>query len=301
MAFTRPSKNDPQHLWTFLFFVAFGFTVYSIVLALISTFYIQSYCIMCILSYAVNLILLYLTWIVRKRFKCGSFYPAFKNDFKYILNRPRSLVAGILIFGSIILALFLFLPSYWELTAPTLSRNISTGVTSDGHPWIGADKPKLEIVEFSDYRCFQCKKMHFYLRKLISSYPDKIRLIHRHFPMDNVINPIVKKPFHKGTAKLAIFSMAAAEMGKFWEVNDLIYSIPRQANTVNFQKLAAKAGLDFQKIKPLLQDRNLWNRLIKDIKEGLKYKITGTPCFIINKQVYSGRIPPDVFRKHGIL
>ena len=45
------------------------FSGYSVVLAFISSFYIGAYCIVCIYTYAVNFLLAYMTWLVRKRFE----------------------------------------------------------------------------------------------------------------------------------------------------------------------------------------------------------------------------------------
>ena len=46
-------------------------------------------------------------------------------------------------------------------------------------------------MEFTDYQCFQCRKMHYYLRKLVARYPDKIRITHCSFPMDQEFNPLL--------------------------------------------------------------------------------------------------------------
>jgi hypothetical protein len=94
---------------------------------------------------------------------------------------------------------------------------------------------------------FNAKKCIFFSAGLFESHPDKIRLVHRHFPMDHTINPIVNQPFHTGAAKLAIVSLFAAEKDKFWEMNDILFNIDRQTETVNIQDLAQKPGLILKK------------------------------------------------------
>ena len=71
--------------------------------------------------------------------------------------------------------------------------------------------------EFTDYLCFQCRKMHYYLRDLVARYPDKIRLVHRNYPMDHEFNPMVKEPFHVGAGKMALLAIHAAASGSFLE------------------------------------------------------------------------------------
>jgi protein-disulfide isomerase len=252
---------------------------------------------MCILSYAVNLMLLYFTWIVRKRFECEPILKAIVLDIRYLLSYPKTLVPVTSVFSMGAVLMVLFFPSYWNMTPSVLSKDVPTGITQDGHHWIGAEDPELVIVEFSDYRCFQCKKMHFFLRRIIENNPDKIRLVHRHFPMDHIINPIVNQPFHNGAAKLAIISLFAAEKDKFWEMNDALFEIDRQTETVNIQDLAQKTGIDFEEMKHAFSKQELWIKLHQDIQDGLKYGLTGTPGFVIDEQVYLGQIPPDVLRR----
>jgi uncharacterized membrane protein/predicted DsbA family dithiol-disulfide isomerase len=297
LLFAWPENARRKRIWTLLFLISLGFTIYSLVLAVISTYRIHSYCIMCILSYAVNLLLLYFTWIVRKRFQCEPILKAIQLDIRYLLNYPRTIIPITSVFGVGAVLMLLYFPAYWHMNPPDLSKEINTGVTGYGHPWIGAENPELVIVEFSDYRCFQCKKMHFFLRRIIESHPDKIRLIHRHFPMDHTINPLVDQPFHTGAGKLAIVSLFAAEKGRFWEMNDILFNIDRQTETINIEDLAQKTDIDFEEMKHVFNDRDLWIKLQKDIQDGLKYGLTGTPGFIIDDQVYLGQIPPDVLRK----
>ncbi len=77
------------------------------------------------------------------------------------------------------------IPPYWLFNYTKTSDAIETGITEDGHPWIGSPNPQLIIHEYADYQCFQCGKMHQFLRQLISEYPDKIQLVHHNYPMDH--------------------------------------------------------------------------------------------------------------------
>ena len=293
-------KAEKKRMWTLLLVLSLLYTGYSLILAGISSYLIGSYCIMCILSYAVNLLLLYFSWLIRKRFFCEPFLTAVKLDVSYLCSFPKTILPIILIFGAGAVMMISFFPPYWNMDSPVLSNNIPTGVTAEGHPWIGSLDPELVIEEFSDYRCFQCKKMHYFLRRIIQAYPDKIRLVHRHFPMDNAINPIVDKPFHDGTAKLAIVSLFALGKDKFWEMNDILFDIPRQTEAINIRTLAEQAGLSYQDIKYVFYEKNLLKKLKVDILAGLKHGLTGTPGFIIDNHVYLGQIPSEILNKYMI-
>ena len=119
--------------------------------------------------------------------------------------------------------------------------------------------------------------MHFFLRKLVEKNYDKIRLIHRHFPMDHKYNPIVKDPFHIGSGKMALLA--------------------EYANFLNIKKLAEKTGLDFRALSYSTKDRMIRYKVKHDIAIGMKLGINGTPGYVIGGKVYLGQIPPEVLSR----
>jgi uncharacterized membrane protein/protein-disulfide isomerase len=296
--FSWPVAAARKRVWSFLLVVSLSFCIYSIILAGISMFLIHSYCIMCILSYVVCFFMLYYVWIIRKRFACDGIFSGIRLDILYLMHFPKISLSIMSLFAAGIVLLFAFLPRYWDMMPPVLPKDIPRGITEDGHPWIGAEHPELVIVEFTDYMCFQCKKMHFHLRRIVQNNPDKIRLVHRHFPMDNKINPIVKEPFHIGSAQLSLLAIYGAEKGKFWEINDVLFNLPRKG-TVNIRQVAEKSGLDYEEMRYVFHKKKIWRILWKDISEGLnKYQLSGTPGYVINDRVYLGQIPPGILKNY---
>ena len=141
------------------------------------------------------------------------------------------------------------------------------------------------------------QKMHYFLRQLIAQHPDKIRLVHRHFPMDHEFNPIVKDPFHVGSGKMALMAIYATAKDKFWTMNDFLFKIARDRQDIKLKEIAEKVGIDYKELAWALNDKNTRYRLKHDIAEGLKSKINGTPAFFINGEVYLGQIPPAIIKK----
>lgn len=291
----RRGASNLARVWPTLFILALCFSAYSIILAIISIRYIHSYCIMCLASYAVNFTLLFYAWLIHKRFGKTSITAGIKSDFQWMVQKQKK-KAGILFCVSIgvVLSLILFVPHYWEISVALQEGNLAEGITEDGHPWIGAKKAKLVIVEFTDYQCFQCKKMHFFLRKFIASHPGKIKLVHRNFPMDHAYNPLVKEPYHVGSGKMALFSLYAVQNNKFWEFNDMLFNIDAGAGHFNLREMAKKVGFDVHELAGSVNDLALKHKLRKDIHAGLKLGITGTPGYLINGKVYVGHVPPEI-------
>jgi uncharacterized membrane protein/protein-disulfide isomerase len=285
---------DKKRIWPLLLLVSLAFSIYSIILASISTFYIHSYCIMCIVSFGINFLLLYFVWIVRKRFNTPGILEGLKHDLRFLWNKS---VLSTIVFGPFFIGIVLvlvFFPNYWHFAPPKLQAAPRTGITDEGYPWIGAEQPELVITEFTDYQCFQCKKMHFFLRQLMGKYPDKIRLIHRHFPMDDTINPIVGGRFHVGSGKMALFAEYAKSEDKFWQMNDILFKMAGHVDYINIKELAEQTGLDYRKLAHATKSSVTRYKVKHDIAVGIKLEITGTPGYLIGGKVYLGQIPAEI-------
>ena len=285
---------DKKRIWPLLLLLSLAFSICSIVLASISTFYIHSYCIMCIVSFGINFLLLYYVWIVRKRFDTTGSFEGLKHDVRFLWNKSA---LSTILFGPFFIWVVLvlaFFPDYWQFHPPQFQTNARSGITDEGYPWIGAEQPELVITEFTDYQCFQCKKMYFFLRQLMDKYPDKIRLIHRHFPMDDALNPIVGGRFHVGSGKMALLAEYAKTEDKFWQMNDILFKIARQVDSIDIKELAEQTGLDYRKLGHAVKSSVTRYKVKHDIAVGINLGITGTPGYLIDGKVYLGQIPAEI-------
>jgi protein-disulfide isomerase len=88
---------------------------------------------------------------------------------------------------------------------------------------------------------------------------------------------------------------------KFWQTNDLLYALIRnggdKVKTIPLKEIADKTGLNINELAAALTHPAITARLSRDIQEGMKLKITGTPAFLIDGQVYQGGIPTDILEK----
>jgi protein-disulfide isomerase len=203
----------------------------------------------------------------------------------------------LVIFFGIASILPLVYPGYWHFSLPEITEEMSTGMTEEGDPWIGAEHPDLVITEYSDYMCFQCMKMHMHLRQIVAANPDKIRLVHRHFPMDPQFNSQLAGSFHPASGKLAVAAAYAALEGRFWQMNDLLYDIPRNIKTLDIGELAQKSGVSSKGLAAAPGIRQVYYKIKWDVLKGIELGVTGTPAYEIDGHLYEGRIPMAVIRK----
>jgi protein-disulfide isomerase len=292
LALRKPSK-EALPLWSLAVLWGAGYALAAVYFGYISVSKIHSYCILCLLTYGINFGLFFGSWLIRRRFSTASLISEIPIALRHV-GRSRWLWGALSVTVTATALLILFIPHYWSYAPPPIDDGISHGITSDGHPWVGAEHPALTITEFSDYMCFQCKKMHFMLRRLVQSYPDRIRLVHRHFPMDHAYNPLVTDPFHSGSGQMAIIAIYAQTKGKFWEVNDMLFDIAATKQDFNTRRIAEFMGISSGEVVQALDSKNLRLMLKHDIAVGIQKGITGTPGFVIDDKVYLGNIPKEI-------
>lgn len=293
---TLPSA-ERRRAWTLSLVVACGGSLASIGFAIISAFIIETWCILCIATYGNNFFLVFLIWIIRRRFQLEPVGAALVKDLRFLWGNRRWSGPAFILFGVGLILSGLLFPAYWEIKPDGMLVDLPSGMTAEGYPWTGSENPQLEIMEFTDYQCFQCRKMHRHLIQLLTRYPGKIRLIHRHFPMDHEFNPIVNQRFHVGSGRMAILAVHAAFHGKFFEMNNWLFSMAgAEPGSIRLAEAAAATGLDAGKLSAAFQHTPYRLFLKRDIHEGLKLGIVGTPSYLINGRIYEGILPAEVLK-----
>ncbi len=81
----------------------------------------------------------------------------------------------------------------------------------------GSDKARVTLEEFGDYQCVPCGFLAQTLLKVEHDYGTNVRIIFRQYPL--------KRHPHAYTAACA--AEAAGLQGRFWEMHDLIFRMPR--------------------------------------------------------------------------
>ena len=178
-------------------------------------------------------------------------------------------------------------------------KNTVMGEDDQGHQWIGAPDPVLVIHEFTDYECPHCRSAHMRLRRLLSKYPGQIRLIHRHFPLDAKCNEMLGgREFHRRACELSRIAYCAGEQGRFWEMNDLLFQ--RQAEIrsdgASAEDLARRLELDLDSFQCCITSADTRAHIEADLTAGIGYEIKGTPAFVVDGEMYLGKVPTTVLK-----
>ncbi len=287
-------KRRPHPAWPWgLLLLLAGFSAFvSGILAFISATRIDSLCLFCMSSYTINAGLLVVAGIAWKRSHLRV-RDLLALDAKAMVARPHLSILLVIVGLIVVVLLQTLVPRYWKTPGwPSLSH-LPSGIDESGNHWIGARHPGLTIVEFSDYQCPHCRSTHKDIRVFLARNVQRVRLVHRHLPLDKACNPSLIRPFHTRACLFAEAAECAGLQGRFWDMNDAIYSSQEttKADNVDPMELAVRLGLNRPEIKQCIESHVTGRRVAKDVQDAIAMKLTGTPSFLVGEKLFLGRIP----------
>jgi protein-disulfide isomerase len=169
-------------------------------------------------------------------------------------------------------------------------------ITTDGRPVRGNPDAKVTVVNFDDFECPFCSRMHSTLMsEVYPDYKDKIKIVYKDFPLEQI------HPWAQHAANDA--NCLAAQSGPaYWQLADYFHANQRQISGSqqnvqdSFNKIdqatldfAKKNGVDTQKLQACMKAPP--DALVKtSMAEGDKLNISATPTLFINGERVEGAI-----------
>jgi protein-disulfide isomerase/Skp family chaperone for outer membrane proteins len=161
-------------------------------------------------------------------------------------------------------------------------------VATQGHPSKGPAGAPVTIVEFSDFECPYCGGLFPTLRKIEENYKDKIRIVYRQFPLNNL---------HPHAQKAAEASLCANDQNKFWQLHDAMFSDQKNLTVDDLKAKASALSLNAQTFSSCLESGKYAAAIRDSIVEGSKVGVDGTPALFINGRFLGGNQPYDEIAK----
>ena len=241
---------------------AFG-AVASVALLVVEIALIGSLCLMCEVVHVVSFALLAVAW--RRR---GTLTEGYRDpgSLSYVLAPPAGLA----------LALILFLPAYWQVFTWKGDVPFATGVTPEGHPWIGAENPELVVHGYTDYTCPHCAVASRHILRAIGKRPDELRFVHHNNPRMrcNLVGTTQCLP--------ARVAFCAHEQGRFWQADRWLYGRAGRREALKLDQVARDLGLDFSKLEACVEHPDTYARIDAEAKDAQKRGLIGTPMYIVD-------------------
>lgn len=264
----------------------------SVALAIVSHFVIGAWCLLCMVSWSISAAML-----AAAAFACRGAGPvaALRADLRALAGMPRrtSAVALSVVVG--LVALAAAYPSYWERAqaVQNLARPAPGQPPAPARPAIGPLRdPAAGAIVYSDYECPYCLVAHGDLKAVLAQRPD-IKVVKRHFPLDQACNPVIRRPMHQNACEYARAAICAEAQGHFEAMDDALFQNQRFKRPVG--DIARGLGLDIIRFDTCLVAPETTARLQADVAAAVKDDVKATPTYVVGGVQYAGRLPVEVF------
>ncbi|HEU4869374.1 MAG TPA: thioredoxin domain-containing protein [Pyrinomonadaceae bacterium] len=152
-------------------------------------------------------------------------------------------------------------------------------ISTTDQPSLGKADAPVTIVAFTDYQCPSCAAMHPELERLVKEYGDKVRLVTRDFPLSQ----------HTEAFKAAEAAEAARDQGKYWEYIQILLRNQSALTVDKLKGYASELALDRARFDSALDSGKFAESVQRDIEDGMKLGINGTPTIFINGRRVSAK------------
>lgn len=285
-----------------------SFTI-SMILAGVSFFVIDKLCLMCVVTYFINLLI----GLVAASGLKGHIFGAIKQsvvDFCDALKPIPYRIAFIVVI--LVAAIFLG----WTYTSakfsPALKFKHSFGefvnakvnkYAVKGNVLGSKDKDAVILKIYSDYKCPMCFACNVMLHKLVRDFSN-VRVEAHSLPLDMECNKYLERPFHIGSCVMAQYSIAAKKQNMFWEVESLFFEKkPTGEEEVIDVLNKSGLGLDMNKLTKDAQSKETFEEIQKDIDYAMSIGKMGTPLMGMGDDFEMGiKSYPELkewVKKHG--
>jgi len=171
-----------------------------------------------------------------------------------------------------------------------------------GRPVRGNKNAKVVVVNYDDFQCPFCSRMHATLfPELLKEYGDRVAFIYKDFPLEEI---------HPWATHAAVNAgcLAAQSPDAYWDFADYIHANQSEVNSEKTpgSRLAAvdritleqgkKHKLDEAKLEACIKAQN--DSAVKaSVHEGDQLGISATPTMYVNGQKVDGALPIDELRQ----
>lgn len=126
------------------------------------------------------------------------------------------------------------------------------------------------------------------LNAILSKYGDKVKLVFRDLPLDQL---------HPDATKAAEAARCAGDQGQFWPYHDKLMAGGTDASPGRLRGYALELGLDLAAFEQCATSGRHRAALQKEVAEASQFGLAGTPAFFINGRVLYVAQPLDAFTK----
>lgn len=215
------------------------------------------------------------------------------------MNRTAWIVIGALcVLG---LGTLIFVTKKQAVNVDNVDPNVIVQASGDsiGDQVYGKKDAKVIVFEYADFQCPGCGGAHDNTPKIQELYKDKVAFVFRNYPLTSM---------HPNALAAATVAEAAGLQGKYWEMNNVLFSrrsqwvnLSADKRTETFVEFAKDVGLNTDRFNIDLASGKIQDKIQRDRALGDKVGVSGTPTFFVGKNKADKAATDDVIQKQGNL
>lgn len=199
-------------------------------------------------------------------------------------NKSQNMFWGIFIAGAVLFILILAMvdPAGDQNTNTNSGEPAAIEISVAEDDWTqGNPEATVTLVEYADFQCPACAAYHDVVKDVLAEYGDQIQFVYRHFPLVSI---------HPNAIPAAKAAEAAGMQGKFWEMQDLLYTNQSDWSQENnprpmFEGYAAELGLDSDQFLTDYNGDVVNDSVQANLREANNFRLGGTPSFILDNRI----------------
>lgn len=142
----------------------------------------------------------------------------------------------------------------------------------------GSSEAPVTLVEFADFECGYCRRVHPVVERLLSEYGDALRYTFVDYPLE----------MHKRAIPASVAARCADDQDKFWEYHENLMVMRGDLSDEDLKKRAESLELDLDLFASCMTDSSHAEAVDQLFDLGQKLGVTGTPTFFINGRMVEG-------------
>jgi len=174
-----------------------------------------------------------------------------------------------------------------EASVSTLLEPPRLAVTVGNAPTLGAPRPDVTVVLFSDFQCPFCRTMAPSFKEMIRRYAGHVRFVFKNYPLAG----------HPDAPQAAEAALCAGDQGSFWEMHDLLFANQRNLHQSNLIDYSRSAGLKVDQFIGCLASGSKAHIVQRDIDEARSYGVSATPTMFVNGRSITGALSIEAFAR----
>jgi protein-disulfide isomerase len=185
---------------------------------------------------------------------------------------------AILLSGVLIAAAIVFVnvyPGQPVVNGAEPTAEITISPVSESDHMVGSPDAPIMLVEYSDFQCPFCARIHPDLKKVVEESEGQVAWVYRHYPLDSI---------HPEATPAALASECIAkQLGNegFWKFADAMFADQSKMGAAHYVALAGQLGANVQQFSACVQNKEFGELVSNQAGEAQSSGASGTPFTVV--------------------